>query len=102
MNVSAAVPHDELLLAQLVSAKLARVINGMLSVGLATLELDSPTAFLSGKDKVLLGFIEVLRCVAVKPGNAEAIEVLRRQTHQLSDLAIRFCNLFTELARWRD
>jgi hypothetical protein len=101
MNLADAIPQDDLLLARLVCSKLAKVVNGIVSVGAATLELESPTDFLAGKDKIVLGFLEVLRCIGVKPGHADKVELLRRQADQLSELAVLFHSRFMELTRWR-
>ena len=101
MNLASAVPRDDLLLAQLSIAKLAEVMHGILSVGVASLELESPTDFLAGKDQVLLGFLEVLRCIGLRPGHAGQVELLRRPVDQLADLALQFHRAFMALAHWR-
>jgi hypothetical protein len=101
MNLAHALPQDELLLAQLTASKLAKVMHGLMSVGTGSLEMASPTDFLSGRDKVPLGFLEVLRCIGVKPGHTDKIEVLRQQVDQLSELTSRFYTVFMELAHWR-
>jgi hypothetical protein len=101
MNVTQVIPQDELLLAQLASAKLAKLITGLVSVGVGSLYLETPVGFLANRDKVLLGFIEVLRCVPVKPGNGEIHERLRYQADQLLDLARQFHQHFIQLAAWR-
>jgi hypothetical protein len=102
MNLTNALPDDELLLAQLTAAKLAKVMHGMMSVGTASLELESPTDFLAGREKTPLGFLEVLRCIGVKAEYVDQIPLLRQQVHQLTDLASRFHGQFMELARWRN
>jgi hypothetical protein len=101
MSIANAIPQDDLLLARLVSSKLASVMHGIVSVGVATLELNSPTDFLTGKDRVILGFLEVLRCIGVQPGHADKVELLRQQVNQLSELAVGFHGRFMELAQWR-
>jgi hypothetical protein len=101
MNVTHAIPQDELLLAQLASAKLAKLIKGLMSVGVGSLQLESPLGFLADRNKVLLAFIEVLRCVGVSPMSGERYERLRHQADQLSDLVGRFHHHFVELAAWR-
>jgi hypothetical protein len=102
MNLANAIPEDDLALVRLVCTKLAIVMNGIVSVGVATLELRSPTDFLAGKDNVVLGFLEVLRSVGVKPGHADEVELIRQPVDQLSELAALFHRHFMELARWRD
>jgi len=102
MNLSHFIPRDDLLLAELPSAKLADVLHGIMSVGVACLELKSPTDFLTGKDRVLLGFLEVLRCIGVKPGHADKVELLRQPVDQLADLAVQFHSVFMELGHWRN
>ncbi len=101
MNLAHAIPEDDLLLARLVSSKLASVLHGIVSVGVAALELDSPADFLTGKDRVVLGFLEVLRCIGVRPGHADKVELLRQHVNQLADLAVQFHSCFLELAHWR-
>jgi hypothetical protein len=101
MNLKAAVPPDELLLAQLAASKLSKIVHGLMSVGLASLELEPPGNFLAGRDKVLLGFVEVLRCIAVKPGHGEELELLRHSVERISVLAQQFHAQFPELAGWR-
>lgn len=101
MNLANAIPQDDLVLARLVCAKLAGIMNGIVSVGVATLELESPADFLAGKDKVVLGFLEVLRSVGVQPGQAEKVELLRQHVNQLSELAALFHRRFMELTQWR-
>jgi hypothetical protein len=101
MDLAHAISEDDLLLAQLTASKLGKVMHGIMSVGVASLEMPSPTDFLSGKDKVLLGFLEVLRTIGLKPGHTDKIEMLRQQVNQLSDLTRRFHNRFLEIARWR-
>ncbi len=101
MNLSHTLPQDELQLARLTAAKLARVMHGLMSVGTASLEMASPTDFLAGREQVPLGFLEVLRCVGVKPGHADKVELLRQPVQQLTDLARQFHGSFLELAHWR-
>ncbi len=101
MNLSDAILPDDLLLARLVTAKLVNVTHGILSVGIAALELDSPTDFLTGKDRVILGFLEVLRCVGVRPRHADKIELLRQAVNKLTERAVEFHGCFLELAQWR-
>jgi hypothetical protein len=101
MNLADAIPPDDLLLARLVCSKLVNVLDGIVSVGVASLELDSPTDFLAGKDRLILGFLEVLRCIGVRPGHADKVEQLRHPVHRLTELATQFHGRFMELARWR-
>jgi hypothetical protein len=101
MNLADAIPPDDLLLARLVTSKLASVAHGILSVGVAALELDSPADFLTGKDRVILGFLEVLRCIGVRPGHADKIELLREPVNQLAEQVVEFHSSFLDLARWR-
>jgi hypothetical protein len=101
MNGTTALTPDELLLAQLASAKLAKLIKGLMSVGVGALQLAAPSDFLAGGDQVLLAFIEVLRCTGVNPKCGEFFYRLRQQTDQLSDRARQFHRHFLELAAWR-
>lgn len=101
MNLTHAIPQDELILARLTASKLARIMHGLLSVGSASLEMESPTDFLKGRDKTPLGFLEVLRCVGVNVEHADKVHLLRQQVDELSELTRQFHNLFMELAHWR-
>jgi hypothetical protein len=101
MHVAHAIPEDELLLARLASAKLAGIVHGMMSVGVAALEAESPADFLAGKDRAMLAFIEVLECIGVKPGFGEIVQTLRRDAGKLSGLALRFHRHFLDVACWR-
>jgi hypothetical protein len=101
MNLSDALPADELLLAQLAAGKLAKVMHGLMSVGIASLETDDPAGFLAGRERTPLGFLEVLRCIGVKPGHAEKVEPLRQQVRELIELASNTHGALVELAHWR-
>jgi hypothetical protein len=101
MDSARAIPEDELLLARLASAKLAKMLQGIMSVGTAALELESPADFLTGKDRALLAFIQVLECIGVKPGFGEIVQTLRLDATKLSLLALRFHQHFLDVARWR-
>jgi hypothetical protein len=101
MDLTQALPQDEQFLAQLTTPKLAKVMHGFLSVATTSLQMESPADFLGGREKTGLGFLEVLRCVGVKPGHADKIEFLRQRVDQLSELGRRFHGLFLELAGWR-
>jgi hypothetical protein len=102
MNLTNSIAPDELLFGQLASAKLAKLIQGLMSVGMGSLHLPSPGAFLAGRDKTLLAFVEVLRCVGVKPGCGEDCERLRQHAGTLAELTRQFYQDFLQLAAWRD
>jgi hypothetical protein len=101
MNLTHALPQDELLLARLTASKLAKIMHGLLSVGSASLSMESPTDFLTGREKTPFGFLEVLRCIGVYAEHIDVVQLLRQQVDQLSDLTRQFHTLFMELARWR-
>jgi hypothetical protein len=101
MNLTDTLPPEELVLARLTTDKLAKVMHGLMSVGTASLELDSPADFLAGREKTPLGFLEVLRCIGVRPGHAGAIELLRERVGELSDGVVRIHAGLVELAGWR-
>jgi len=101
MSFADAIPSEDLILARLVCSKLAKVMHGTLSVGMATLESSSPTSFLNNRDKRPLGFIEVLRSIGVNPGCTAEREMLREAADQLSELVSRFHSIFLELTRWQ-
>jgi len=104
MNLSLECPPDELLLAKLAIAKLAKLMHGLLSVGMATVAMEPPTAmnFLEGRDKPPLAFLEVLRCTGVRPDSADKVKQLRLQVEQIGDAMSQFHRLFLNLAQWRD
>jgi hypothetical protein len=95
------ITEDELTLARLAALKLACRLHGLLSVGLASLQLmESPMQFFSGRDKPILAFIEVLRCTAARPGSETAAE-LAASVDQMSILSAEFYNCLVRLANWR-
>jgi hypothetical protein len=101
MDVSNALPEQELLLARLTASKLGKVMNGLMSVGTTTLELESPADFLTHRDRTPLGFLEVLGCIGVKPGHADLIPLLRERVEELAAIVAQFHRLFMELTNWR-
>ncbi len=101
MNLTDALPQDELVLARLTAVKLAKVMHGLLSVGTGSLEMEPAGAFLAGRDKTPLGFLEVLGCIGVKDGNADKIPLLRERVKELADLTREFHRLFMDLTDWR-
>jgi len=102
MDLTDALPRNELLLAQLTTDKLGKVMHGLVSVGTASLELESPADFLTGREKTPLGFLEVLRCIGVKPGHADKIDLLRERVDELSESTNRVHGALMELADWRN
>jgi hypothetical protein len=102
MDLTDALPRNELVLAQLTADKLGKVMHGLVSVGTASLELESPADFLTGREKTPLGFLEVLRCIGVKPGHADKIELLRERVGELSESTNRVHGALMELADWRN
>jgi hypothetical protein len=101
MNLTDALPQDELTLARLTAAKLAKVMHGLVSVGAASLAMETSMDFLTGRDKTPLGFLEVLACVGVRPGHEDKISLLRERVKELADLTSQFHRLFIELTNWR-
>jgi hypothetical protein len=101
MNLTDALPQDELILARLTAAKLAKVLHGWISVGTAALAMETATDFLNGRDKTPLGFLEVIGCIGVKPGHQSKIPFLRDRVRELVDATSQFHRLFLELANWR-
>lgn len=94
------IPEEELLLARLAGEKLAKLLGGMLSVGLSALHFDSPEAFLMGKNKLILAMLEVLRHTGVRPGSESAIDFNQRMA-SLSKQVDDFFNDLMTLAPWR-
>ena len=101
MNLTAAIPDEELLLARLTCSKLARMAQGLTSTGLASFELAPPTEFVAERVKSISAMIEVLRCIGVKPGSGQAAQVLREKADQLAHLADQYFGQFVRLAHWR-
>src|SRR5579883_2675127 len=100
MDVTQAVPEDELLLARLATTKLANMLGGVMSTGAAALELPGPEAFFAGRDATLLAFVKVLECVGVKPGCDDAYTSLRAKAENLSHLTITFFKQYVDLCKW--
>ncbi len=101
MNLTDALPQDELLLAQLTASKLAKVMHGLMSVGTASLGMEASRDFLTDRDKTPLGFLEVLACIGVNPGHADKIPLLRERVKELADVTSQFHRSFIELTNWR-
>jgi hypothetical protein len=101
MDIAQALPETELSLARAASAKLDKVLQGMMSVGVASLQLESRTDFFTGENHAPLAFIHVLECVGVKPGFGNALQSLRLAAKQLSRLAARFHQDFLDLCSLR-
>ncbi len=74
-----ALDGDELHLAQLACAKLARLVQGTVSIGLPALitGIPEPRAFLEEQFRVMTGFALVLHTVSGKPGSQQVILRLR-------------------------
>lgn len=94
------IPDDELLLAGLVCRKMAKLLGGMLSVGLSSLQLDSPESFLAGRDKLIRAMVEVVCHTGVRPGSESAFALNERTTH-LSRLVDDFFTHLHRLSEWR-
>lgn len=101
MDLKEALPPNERMLAQLTVTKLGKVMHGLLSVGTAALEMDSPADFLAGREKTPLGFLEVLHCIGVNHEHVDELPELRERVAELTDLTSQFFRVFTELANWR-
>jgi len=81
MALSHAIPADDLLLARLAAAKLAKLVRGLFTVGLAALETDRPLDFLHGRERPPLAFVEVLACAGLFRREAEALADSVREIH---------------------
>jgi hypothetical protein len=101
MSLAESIPPDELQLARLTASKLSKVVNGLVSVGTGCLMMPSPLDFLAGRDRTPLGFVEVLRCIGVKPGHADKIPLLREQADQLARSIQHVHAGLLRLASWR-
>src|SRR4051812_31970284 len=100
MIATSDIPEDELLLAGLACRKLSKLLAGMLSVGLSSLQLDSPESFLAGRDKLILALVEIVCRTGVRPGSDSAI-TLNERTTRLSRLVDDFFSHLLALAGWR-
>src|SRR5204863_338932 len=79
---------DALVLARLAAAKLAKLVRGWFTVATAALETDRPLAFLAGRERPPLAFIEVLASLAHLRHRAEALADSAREIHaRLVELA---------------
>jgi hypothetical protein len=94
------IPDDDLILARLVCRKMAKLLGGMLSVGLSSLQLDSPESFLAGRDKLIPAMVEVVCHTGVRPGSESAF-TLNERTTRLSRLVDDFFIRFRVLSGWR-
>jgi hypothetical protein len=99
MSVTQTAPTDNLLLARLTAAKLAKVMHGILSVGTACLETKSLEQFLNGREKLPLALIEVLRSSVGKPDDPKQFE---NEMDRMADLVQRFHSHFAGLSQWRE
>jgi hypothetical protein len=95
------IPRDELLLAQLLCAKLVFRLRGMLSVGLGSLQFSSPVQFLDGRDRPIMTIVEVLSFTGMKPGSESAKDFGER-LDRVADLCARFFDHLQRLVKWRN
>jgi hypothetical protein len=94
------IPEDELLLARLAGTKLGKLLGGMLTAGLSSLQLDPPGAFLTGRDRLIRAVVEVVRHTGVRPGAGSALG-LNERTTRLSRHVDDFFNRLRRLIEWR-
>jgi hypothetical protein len=99
MNAIQAPPNEDLLLAQLVAAKLAKVMHGLMSVGAGSLQTSSAHDFLCGRHKLPLSLIEVFRCIYLGPNK---VDLLRKSVDHLAEITREFHTEFVLLAGWRE
>lgn len=80
-----AMDADELRLAQLATAKLARLVQGTVSIGLPALitGVPDPHSFLEDQFRVMNSLGIVLHTVSGKPGIQEEIHQLRQQAREV-------------------
>ncbi len=84
-----AIDADELRLAQLTCAKLAGLVQGVLSIGLPALSagVPEPRGFLEDRFRVMTGFALVLHSVSGKPhGQGEVLRLRERSREILTAL----------------
>jgi hypothetical protein len=101
LDLSDALPPDELRLARLTAVKLAKVMFGLMSVGTGSLLFDPPNDFLAGREKTGQGFLEVLGYTGVKAGHSDKQPILWERVQRLSALAERCCRQLIRLNGWR-
>src|SRR4051812_32771689 len=78
-NVSDAILPDELKLAQLACTKLTRLVHGLMSVGIAAVELPNAAGFFKGRDEPFLALVTALRYTSVKVGAQRAALAIQAQ-----------------------
>jgi hypothetical protein len=100
MNTIADVTDDELALAQLASKKLMELVDGFLSVSLASLFLGDPHSFISGRNKLIVSFIDVVGATGAKPASAFTRK-LQTLTGQLAEQTTLFYSILVRVAGWR-
>ena len=76
---------DELRLTQLACAKLAGLVQGVLSIGLPALvtRAPEPRGFLDNRFQVMTGFAPVLHSISGKPGGQQEILLLREKSRDV-------------------
>jgi hypothetical protein len=94
--IIADIPEDELALARLAGRKLAKLLHGILTVGLASIRMEQSSGFLTGRDRKILAFVEVL--CATSPSTSELADSLR----EISALTPAFYGKLVRLADWRN
>jgi hypothetical protein len=93
--------EKELLLGRLLRSKLVMRLHGLISVGLASLESDSPLPFLIGRDKVVNALIEVLGALTVRPGYDAVQQSIVAHAARMARLWNTFYQNFLALGEWR-
>lgn len=80
-----AIDSDELWLAQLACAKLVRILEGALSIGLPALStgVPEPRAFLEERFRILSAFATVLHSISGKPGGTQEGLSIRVESKKL-------------------
>ena len=102
MNLIDVLPRDELTLAQLTAAKLAKIMHGLMSVGTASLGMETGKDFLKDRDQSPLGFLAVLNCIGVNPNHTNTIAPLRERVSDLEEVTREWHRNFVELTNWRE
>lgn len=94
------VNEDEIGLARLALNKLIMLVDGFLSVALASLALPDPKSFIAGRNKVINAFVEVVAATGASPAS-EFARQLREMAGKLSSLTELFYIRLLTVSDWR-
>jgi hypothetical protein len=94
-------PQHELVLAQLLCAKIALRLNGLVTVGLSSMQFDAANDYITGRNKMLVSLLTVLAGTATRPGALSGTE-FRQVVTTLSSLFEKLFGDLILLMGWRN